>query len=466
MAEIVVLGGGISGLATAYHIQDLALKEGVDVKLTLVEKEERLGGKIMSVKEEGFLCEAGPAAFPDNTPETLVLARDLNLEIFKSNEAAKKRFIYTGNRLEKVPETPGEFFKSKILSWKGKLRVLLEPFTKPAVEEDETIAGFGERHLGIEAEEKLISALVVGIFAGDSRQLSLKSCFPVMHELEKEGGGSLFKAMFKRMKKAKARKGAKISAIPYGNLASFNGGLESLTEALEKTLQARILKGKTVERVEKKIGQGYEVLLKDEKTHVKANALVIALPAYAAAEVLKSLDAELSKTIGGIPYVPASVVCLGYHRDDVQHPLDGFGFLIPKKEGRRILGCRWDSSTFEERAPSGKVLLWTIVGGAINPGLSFLEDDALLTLVREELKDLLGLEKEPVFTRIFRHEKAIPQYMVGHEKRLEEMEGLLENHPGLFMTGNAFRGIGIKDCVKNAAMTARMVVDYVKGLDS
>jgi oxygen-dependent protoporphyrinogen oxidase len=464
MTEVVILGGGVSGLATAYAIQEMAKVGSLDLKLTLIEKEKRLGGKVMSIREKGFLCEAGPAGFLDNKPETLELASVLGLKTLPSNEAAKKRFIFTGNRLKRVPEAPTAFLKSDILSVKGRLRVLLEPFTKPSKEEDETIAGFASRHLGKEAQEKLISSLVVGIYAGDSENLSVKSCFPVMLDLEREGRGSLIKAMFKRMRKAKKGNNDSKAATPSGTLTSFKDGMARLTDGVKDALHGRVLTGQGVENIRKKEPSRYEVFLEGESKPINADVLVLALPAYTSAAVLKGLDDKLSKELSEIPYVPASVVCLGYPKEDVPHSLDGFGFLIPKIGKRRVLGCRWDSSTFESRAPSEHVLLWSIVGGALNPDLAFLEDDALVELVKGELREILGITKEPGFIKIFRHEKAIPQYVVGHSKRLERIEKLLDNYPGLFITGNAFRGIGINDCTRNAPIIARSVIEHVKGL--
>jgi oxygen-dependent protoporphyrinogen oxidase len=460
MVDVVVLGGGISGLATSYAIQEMAKKEGIHFNLTLIEKENRLGGKIASIRDNGFLCEAGPAGFLDNKPETLNLSEKVGLQTLHSNEAAKKRFIFTGGKLRLVPEGPRAFLKSDILSLKGKLRVLKEPFTKISREDDETIASFGRRHLGTEAQEKLISAMVVGIFAGNSEELSLKSCFPVMKELEKEGNGSLIKAMFKRMKKAK--KDSKVKATPSGNLTSYEDGMQSLIDSIEKQIEGRILTGKTVEKVQKKNQGGYEVFLKGETTPMKADVLILALPAYSASDVLMKLDKGFSLVLDRIPYAPASIVCLGFNKNDVPHNLDGFGFLIPKKEGRQILGCRWDSSTFDYRASGGKVLLWSILGGAFNPDQALLEDVSLERLVKEELRDILGIEKEPVFTKIFRHEKAIPQYTVGHNDKLEEMDDLIKGYPGLFVTGNAYKGVGINDCTRNASIIAETVIEYMK----
>jgi oxygen-dependent protoporphyrinogen oxidase len=463
MVKVAVLGGGISGLAIAYAIQEIAREEGRVVEVTLIEKENRLGGKIQSFKEKGFLCEWGPSGFLDSKPETLKLAGDVGLKTLPSKAASKKRFIYFGRKLRRVPEGPAAFIKSDILSAKGKLRVLLEPFTKPSREGDETIAGFGRRHLGSEAEERLVSSMVVGIFAGNSEELSLKSCFPVMADLESEGGGSLFKAMIKRMKAAKkAKKGKKVSASPTGSLTSFDDGMVGLVDGVRGALVGNILTGKNVKEVKIRRGDGYEVFIENEEETLDADVLVLALPAYAAAEIIGGLDKRFKVALE-IPYAPASVVCLGFRKEDVPHSLDGYGFLIPKIEDRGILGCRWDSSTFEGRAPQGHVLVEVIVGGAIKPDLAVLDSDSVLGLVKEELKGILGIVKEPVFEKVIKHEKAIPQYLVGHSKLIEKLDSILEDYPGLFISGNAYRGIGINDCTKNAPIVAKSVIEYLKG---
>jgi protoporphyrinogen/coproporphyrinogen III oxidase len=282
MVKVVVLGGGISGLATAYAIQETAKEAGLKIELTVIEKEKSLGGKIQSYREDGFLYEGGPSGFLDSKPETLKLASDVGLAVLPSTAAAKNRFIYVGERLHRVPEGPAEFIRSDIMTIPGKLRVLLEPFTKPSKSEDETVAEFGRRHLGREAQERLISAMIVGIFAGSSEKLSLKSSFPVMAELESEGGGSLIKAMFKRMKAAKkAGKGKKVSASPSGGLTSFEGGMADIIHSIEQGLDAGFATGKKVSALKISGSGGYEIRLEGEKTPIEADLVVAALPAYA-----------------------------------------------------------------------------------------------------------------------------------------------------------------------------------------
>jgi oxygen-dependent protoporphyrinogen oxidase len=462
MVKVVILGGGISGLATAYALQEMAKEEGMKVELILIEKEKRLGGKIQSFKEKGFLCEGGPSGFLDSKPETLKLASDVGLRVLPSTQAAKRRFIYSGGRLRRVPEGPVSFIHSDIMSIPGKLRVLLEPFTKPAEVKDETVADFGRRHLGREAEERLVSAMIVGIYAGSSERLSLKSSFPVMATLESEGGGSLIRAMFKRMKAAKkASKTKKASASPTGSLTSFEGGMADIVHSVEQGLDVGIVTGKKVSSLKIREGGGYEIYYEGEKSPLEADVVVVTLPAYASAEVLGRLDKDFKAVLDEIPYAPAAVVCLGYREKDLPNRLEGYGFLVPPIEGRKILGCRWDSSTFEGRAPPGHVLVEVIVGGSVRPDLAALDRGSVLSVVKEELKVILGIEKEPVFEKVIRHEKAIPQYVVGHSKVLEKLDSVLDNFPGLFISGNAYRGIGINDCTKNASIVARAVIEYV-----
>jgi oxygen-dependent protoporphyrinogen oxidase len=461
MRKVAILGGGISGLATAYNLQEMAKAEGLNINLTLIEKEPRLGGKIQSLKEKGFLCESGPAAFLDNKPETQKLIKDLGIDILPSREAAKKRFIFSGSKLKRVPEKPGAFLKSDILSVMGKLRVLFEVFTRPSKKRDETIAEFGERHLGKEAQKKLISAMVVGIFAGDSEKLSIKSCFPIMLALEKEGNGSLLRAMFKRMKAAK--KNPNIKAMPSANLSSFIGGMQELTEALSSALDCKIITGTEALNVKRNDNSGYKLKLDKDNENLDVDVVIFALPSYETAKILGDLNEELKNQLVGIPYVPASVVCLGFKKEDVLHSLDGYGFLIPKLEGRRILGCRWDTSTFENRSNQGEVLLWAIVGGDLNPELALLNDESIIKLVNEELQEIIGVEKDPIFVKVIKHDKAIPQYLVGHSERLEKIDRVLDGFPGLFLTGNAFKGVGVNDCTRNATLTAKRVVSYLSG---
>jgi len=457
--KVCIIGGGISGLATAYYVQEKAKKAELPVELILIEGSAHLGGKIRSVKENGFLCEAAANGFLDNKSEILALCRELGLEseMLQSSEAAKKRFLYISGKLHLLPESPSAFIFSSAVSIKGKLRALLEPFTRKAEKEDESIFEFASRHLGREVAENFVSSAAVGIFAGDAEKLSLKSCFPVMLELEKEGDGSLLKAMLRRMRKAK-KAGKKVSMT--GRLVSFKDGAETLIKALDSRFKGKVFLSKKVEKVERK-EKGYEVRIEGEDRAFEFDAVVLASPAYASAEILESLDSEISKALREIPYAPASVVYLGYSKEKLKNFQENFGFLIPKKEKRKLLGCRFDSCIFPSRAPEKKVLLACILGGAFSPELALADEKDIVKITRQELNDIFGIEAEPEFMKVFRHEKAIPQYTIGHSKRVERIEKLAERYQGLFITGNALRGVSMSDCVKNSAITAEKVVGYL-----
>lgn len=457
MKKVIIIGGGISGLSTAWLLRDKAHKAGVELDLILLEKEDRVGGKIWSIHEEGYTCEWGPNGFLDSKPQTLDLCSALNVEerLHRSNDNARKRFIFSGGELHRLPEGGPSFLKSRLISWPGKLRLALEPtpFISPAPQGvDETLAAFGRRRLGKEALDKLIAPMVSGIFAGDPETMSLVSCFPRIAELEREYGGLIRAMIMLAKKKKKDMAEGKIvssAAGPGGVLTSFREGIQYLADALLASLDGIVKRGSAVARVEKGQGRPYRVLCADGSEH-EADLVIAASPAYAVAGMLDGFDVEVSKVLRQIPYASMTVVCFGYERDRIAHPLDGFGYLIPKKEGCSTLGTLWDSSMFENRAPEGKVLLRSMMGGACFPEYVKLGDDEVVARVRRDLKAAMGIEAAPSFVRIFRHPQAIPQYTAGHGKRLEALDSLLKGHPGLILTGNSYRGIGLNDCVAAA----------------
>ena len=465
MAKIAVVGGGISGLATAAAIEERAAAAGQSIHVTVVEGDRRLGGKIQSDFVDGFLCETGPLGFVDNKPPVRVLVEQVGLtsELVPSNDNYSKRYVYVDRRLQLLPMSPPAAIKTKMISWRGKLRALWELRTKPSEPgKDESIAEFARRHLGKEIADKLVSAMVVGVFAGDAEALSVKSCFPVMLELEKEGDGSLIRAQMRRRKAKRVEaRGPKSEGMvgSGGKLTTFKEGMGQMIARLKSRLKGDVLTGVPASSVGLEDGR-YAVKLTSGETIV-ADAVVLATPAYAAAGMLEGLNPDISDLVDGIPYVPVNVVVSGYDKAGLGHDLEGFGMLVPKREKRGILGTLFNSSIFEGQAPEGKVALRTMIGGAINPEATKLDDEATVTLVQKELHDLLGVAADPVFVRVIRHERAIPQYVLGHGARMEKIEGLLAGHPGLFLTGNAYRGVGFNDCVVNAGELAERVLDYL-----
>ncbi len=462
MTRIAIIGAGISGLATAYAIEQQSAQSGFEVETVVVEKESRIGGKILSIKEDGYLCEWGPNGFLDNKPMTLDLCKQLQVDqqLLRSDDNARKRFIYSEKILHQMPENGPAFLKSKLISWPGKFRLAGEMvIPKRQGGGDETLAEFGRRRLGGEALDKLISPMVSGIFAGDPETMSLKSCFPRIHELEQQYGG-LIRAMLmlarKKRAEIKAGKAVASAAGPGGVLTSFRGGIQELTDGIAAALAGEVLSGHGVEKIEQK-QDGFLLHLEGGK-QLEVDMVVTAAPAYAVASMLDGLNDKSSAILRQIPYATMNVICFGYQRERIDYDLNGFGYLIPKAEGCNTLGTLWDSSIFSHRAPEGKVLLRSMMGGAANSAAIDFSEDEVMARTRNDLKQIMGIDCEPEFVKVFRHHHAIPQYTRGHGQRLQELEGSLQDTPDLILTGNAFYGVGLNDCVHAANQAATKVI--------
>ncbi|MBN2429029.1 MAG: protoporphyrinogen oxidase [Deltaproteobacteria bacterium] len=465
MADVVIIGGGISGLATAFAVEREARKQGLDISTLILEKGTRPGGKIWSRKEDGYLCEWGPNGFLDSKPWTLDLCRDTSItaRLLRSNDNARKRFIFSQGRLHQLPDSAQAFFSSGLISWPGKLRLSCELLIPPRRDgHDETLADFARRRLGAEALEKLIGPMVSGVFAGDPETMSLKSCFPRIHELETEYGG-LIKALFKLQKKRRLEKksGKPVAGPsgPGGVLTSFYGGIDELISGVAGALTGEIRTQARVTGLRKEI-DGFEIDLEGGRI-LQAVAVVSACPAYELAAMVEKMDREMARILNRIPYAPLSVVCCGFARGKIPHDLNGFGYLAVRGEKMNALGTLWDSSIFPNRAPQGCVLLRSMVGGATRPEVMEWSEEKVQTKVLEDLRTSMGIDRKPDFIRVYPHEKAIPQYLSGHGKLIDGLADRARYSPGFFFTGNAFFGVGLNDCVKAANETAAKVVDFI-----
>ncbi len=467
MKRAIVIGGGISGLASAFFLRKKAREQGLELEVKVLEKGDRPGGKIRSIRDQGYLCEWGPNGFLDSKPQTLDLCADLKIEgrLLRSNDNARKRYILSDGRLHRLPENGVSFFASKLISWPGKIRLALEPFAPARPESvDETLAAFGRRRLGNEALRKLIAPMVSGVFAGNPETMSLKSCFPRIAELESEYGGLIMAMIRLARKKRRERAQGKVVSSPSGPggiLTSFREGIQELINAAAENLGPDVVvTGQEVMEVARVRNGSYRVRTDDRE--LVADLVVVAAPSYAAAEIVRNLSGNIADLLEGIPYSSLTVACFGYERDQIKHDLDGFGYLIPKEEGMITLGTLWDSSIFENRAPEGHVLLRSMLGGACFPEYIELPDNEVLERVQNDLRLTMGIEEPPSFVRIFRHQKAIPQYIVGHGERLRALEKNLRMFPGLVLTGNSYRGVGLNDCVAAAARAAEEGIAYVR----
>jgi protoporphyrinogen/coproporphyrinogen III oxidase len=451
--RLVIIGGGITGLSLAYFL--LEKKPSLDI--IVLESEKKAGGKIWTDRVDGFLCEGGVNGFLDNRPKTLELASKLSLTPLRSNDNARKRYIYSGGRLNLLPESPPAFFLSNLLSPFGRLRIVWEMFVPKWTGGDETLAHFAIRRLGKEAYEKLIDPMASGIFAGDPYKMSLKSCFPKVYNLEQKYG-SLIRGMLKLQKESK-KTGKKVGTGPGGVLTSFYDGMEAVINALTLCLGDRLRTESQVVSVDKN-GIKYSVYLSGG-SNIEADAVVFATPAFKTAGMIKDIDKNLHSTLGEIYYPSISVVCLGYRREKIKHSLDGFGFLVPGREGRKILGTLWDSSVFPNRAPEGHVLLRSMLGGARKSELALESADKLVNIVMDELKDTMGINAQPDLAKVFTHEKGIPQYSQGHGKRLDTIAQICSKLRGLYITGNAFHGISVNDCIENSYSLAESILQEI-----
>lgn len=449
MAQVVVVGGGLSGLSFAWFLR----KEQPVWEVQVLEAEKRPGGKAWTVEEEGFLCEAGVNGVLDNKPSTLALADRLGVTPVRSNDAARKRFVVKDGRLVPLPDSLPAFLSSHLISRWGRLRIFAEMFLpRGDLSQDESLADFARRRLGREAFEQLIDPMATGIFAGDPERLSLRSCFPRIYELERDYG-SLIRAMLRMQITARRKGKAGPGAGPGGTLTSFAGGMGGLVASVSHDLGPRLRLSAHVTEVVRH-GDRWQVGLEGGEV-IEASHVVLACPAPVVARVLVHSAPEVAELAAQVSYPSISVVCLGVREKGLSRPLDGFGFLVPGRERRHILGTLWDSAIFPERAPAGYVLLRTLVGGARASNVAALPDNSLVDLVREELEELMDMRVQPDFVKVFRWREAIPQYEVGHQDRMKRLDEALKRYPGLFIRCNWVGGVSLNDCVANSEALAQ-----------
>jgi oxygen-dependent protoporphyrinogen oxidase len=444
--------------------------------VVVIDAGDRAGGVIASEYTSGYRVEGAANGFAGLTPPTLELVRRLDLEakLEPSSDAARKRFLYRRGRLHLIPSSPGAFLTSPILSLRGRLRAAAEPFTPAAPEGggDETVHDFFARRLGDEVARILVDAMVSGVFAGDSKNLSLQSTFPFLRQLEVEGG-SLLRGLIRarrarraeqnRLVEPRGRRAGVSAASSFGKLTSFREGMATLPEALAAALAGELKLATTAERIVGREGPGggYRIMTTG-RGWIETEAVVLAVPPRAAADLLQPLDPPLGEELAAIPSAPIAVVATGYPTEALPSPLDGFGFLVPRGEGLRMLGCLWDSSIFRFRAPVGRVLLRTMIGGAHDRDVMRFDDAELTGIVRHELAQVLGLTAEPELVRVIRHRSGIPQYVPGHGARLGRIDARLTAAlPGVHLTGNGYRGVATNRLIEDSTAVARQVMEFV-----
>jgi len=439
--RITILGAGISGLATAHWLN----RDGFDV--TVLEAGDEPGGSMVTRREAGFLVDCGPNSGLDTSPLIQRLVEEVGLtnELIYADDAGARRYILRGGRLHALPTGPGAFLKTKLFSAGAKCRLLAEPFIGKSDDGYyQSIADFVRRRLGREFLDYAINPFCSGVFAGDPEKLSVKSAFPKLYRLEEVYGG-LIKGMIKGAKERRARR--EISK-QHARMFSFTGGMQSFPKAIAGTLGDRLRCGCEVLAVTRS-GNRWRITCRMQGTphEIDSDMVVSALPAHRAASVFKGLDSTLVEHLDQIYYPPVKVLFLGYRKTDVGRPLDGFGFLIPEKEGKSFLGAIWSSVLFPGRAPKDAAAFTLFVGGARSP--EFLDEDpeALNRRVLAEFAEIMSINAPPLYCREHVWPLAIPQYTLGyieHERYFERFE---RRHPGLILSGNYRRGISVGDCI-------------------
>jgi oxygen-dependent protoporphyrinogen oxidase len=472
MKRIAIIGAGIAGLSAAYYLSKFARQGGQQLEITLVEKEGRLGGSLLTEEVDGFLLEGGPDCFISEKPWALQLCRELGLEqeVIGTNQQLRRTFILLKGRLHEIPEgfmllaptSLWPFIKSSLFSLPGKARMGLDLILpRKKSDGEESLAAFVLRRLGREALERIAEPLVAGIHAGDPETMSLKSTFPRFIDLEKEHR-SIIWGMYQR-KKHFAHQQSR-----YTMFLTLRQGMEGMISTLKKTLPPKtILPGQEVIAIEKITGKPaqksrYRVRLRGMKKAMEADAVILATPAFVTAELLDGMAEDIAELLNTIPYCSTATVNLAYERSQIGHPLDGYGFVVPRVEKRSIMAATFSSVKFTHRAPQRKVLLRSFVGGAKNEAIVSWEDDKLLAAVQEDMGEILEITGAPLIARIYRWPKSMPQYTQGHEERLSRIEQGLARHPGLFVTGSAYRGIGISDCVHEAELTGHKILEFIR----
>jgi protoporphyrinogen/coproporphyrinogen III oxidase len=451
-AQVTVIGGGISGLSCAYRLRQLGLI------VELVEAEDRIGGMIGSVERDGFLFDCGPQSF-QGTAALLGLIKELGIESeLQRADPKAPRFILFHGHLREVPMSPKAILTSSLLGPGTRLRILAEAVrrTRPP-EKDESIANFVRRKFGHEILEYLVAPFVSGVYSGDPEKLSLRAAFPSLDEWERRYGSILRGAMKSRQKES--------SGPP--PLCSFRRGMRTLTQALAKNLGEHVKTSSRVAAIrfpERVAGGDYylQVVRASRNMDISSRAMVLAIPAYVAGQLIGRVSSALSHALGGIAYAPVTVVASGYYLRQIGRTLDGFGFLVPRREKLRTLGTVWNSSLFPGRAGEGRAVLTSFAGGTTDPAFVAKTEDEIAEIVENENARVLQITGPPIASAVWRYPRALPQYNLGHGHVVEQIRASASEIPGLFFCGNYLEGPSLGKCVEQGFRTAESVRDYLQ----
>lgn len=466
----IVIGGGITGLSAAHRLKCEAAERGIPLEVTLLEASNRVGGVIQTESRDGFIVEYGPDAFITSKPWGKALCEELCIsdKLIGTNPKVRRSFVVRKGKLLPVPEgfymmAPGSFgpfVNTPIFSLSGKFRIGLDLFIpRRSDADDESVADFVRRRLGKQAFERIAQPMIGGIYTSDAENLSLDATFPRFLEMEREHG-SIIKALLAQKRKA-AQTSRGTSGARYSLFQSFAAGMQTLTDTLAERLSDCIRLQKSVTTIKRKdSGVGWVVCF-DDGEKLEADLICVALPAHQTAKLISTVSPSLAERLSTIPYKSSITVNLAFRREDVSHPLNGMGFVVPITEGLNIVGCSFSSLKFENRAPTGQVLLRAFVGENTNLVNESMDSGKLVTTVLKEVTDLLGIRNEPIFSVVSRHTNAMAQYIVGHKKVISGIDEIVEHFPGLALAGNAYHGIGIPDCINSGQQAALKLINEI-----
>lgn len=469
--RIVIIGGGITGLSAAHYVKKLCNERGVSARISLVEKDETFGGRIHTYKKDGFIIEKGPDSFLARKLPMIELVKELGLEdqLTGTNPEAKKTYVLRQGKLHRmppglmlgIPTEIGPFMRTKLISFPGKARAMMDlVLPKRTASEDESLGHFIDRRLGKEVLENIAEPLLAGIYAGDTYQLSLRATFPQFHTIE-ERDRSLILGMIKNRRQGGAESRTLPEAARNTTFLSFKEGLETVVHGLVDALDnVRFFSQCEALSVVKREDASYSIALSNG-IELEADAVIAALPAYASAKLLGEHSLEARK-LADINYVSVANIALAYNEDDVPMKLDGSGFVIPRNEGRFITASTWTSKKWLHTAPQGKILIRCYTGRQGDDRWLKMDEDEVIHAVRKDLKELMGIKAEPLFTEFTPLPRSMPQYPVGHQDMIDAVRSDLALHmPGVWVTGSAFHGVGLPDCVRQGKEAAAAVMQFV-----
>jgi protoporphyrinogen/coproporphyrinogen III oxidase len=462
--DVAIVGGGIAGLATAYELSRRQMS------FVVLERAPRAGGVIFSEPVDGFTIDGGPDSLLIQKPEAIALCHEIGLgDQLVSTQPPRIAYIQRGGRLHALPAASvlgiptriGPFARTTLFSWPGKLRMGAELFIpRKRDESDESIGAFITRRFGREAATYLAEPLLAGIHAGDVDRLSVRALFPRLVDAERQHGSLLRAFSIHNPIHNPIRNPQSAIRNSEGAFKSLPGGLSDMVHALVKALGAANVRTST--SVERITGDGPFLVHTSAGESLEARAVVLATPAYATSELMRDRDEELSRLAGGIVYASAATIALAFDRARVRHPLTGSGFVVPRVEHTGILAASWLSSKWPNRAPRDRVLMRTFVGGARDPRALDRSDAELVQVSLGALRPLLGIDGDPLFTRVYRWPRGNAQHDVGHLDRVAAIDrALTARHPGLFLTGSGFRGVGIPDCVADGRRVGASVSTWL-----